>query len=245
MTHKCVLLAGLLSALAGAVALAKMPNLLSARSTAGSSGAPRVFAVQYAYPPPPYDYYGNTGASTAFGSAAQGMAQVIGAKGSYNLQTAQGAVFAEEALSKDIDNRKKSTETYFEMRNINEAYQAAHRSPRLSKEQYARMAAVDAPKRLTTSQFDPASGKIAWPDLLQETEYETYRASLDSLFAERASASGGSGSQIYRSIRDYCKQMLQQLRTHSGDVPEQISSREYMGSKYFIDSLAYEAQAGR
>ena len=58
-------------------------------------------------------------ASTAQQAADYGMASMMRAQGYQNLQNSEAAKNYEQAKTLEIDNRKKWTETYFEMRKIN------------------------------------------------------------------------------------------------------------------------------
>ncbi len=65
----------------------------------------------------PYPVYYHS--STAAEGAARGMADVIRSAGDYNLRTSEAARNVEEARSRNLDNRLKSTQTFFEMRRVN------------------------------------------------------------------------------------------------------------------------------
>ena len=86
---------------------------------------------------PYYGGYGNGGwgfndwgaGSTPAGSYLTGMANAIRAEGEYNLNTSAAAINLEEAQRRDIENRKLWTNTYFEMRRINESYTHPKRPP--------------------------------------------------------------------------------------------------------------------
>ena len=64
---------------------------------------------------------GYGGASTAAGSAMNGMASAISAKGDYNLSTSAAAINLTQAQSNEIQNRQQATNTYFEMQATNKA----------------------------------------------------------------------------------------------------------------------------
>src|SRR5262245_30696968 len=67
--------------------------------------------------------YNTAGAgSTPAGSYLTGMGNAIRAQGEYNVNTSQAAINLEDAAKKDIENRQLWTNTYFEMRKINDAY---------------------------------------------------------------------------------------------------------------------------
>ena len=58
-----------------------------------------------------------------------GMANVVRSAGYANVMNSIAAQNYEQAYSADLDNRFKYTNTYFEMRRVNQAAQAEARSP--------------------------------------------------------------------------------------------------------------------
>ena len=113
-------------------------------------------------------YGGNYGGSTAAGSAMNGMASVISAKGDYNLSTSAAAINMTQAQKNEIKNRQQWTNTYFDMRATNRAARAAEAGPKPTMEQLVRIARQGAPAPITPSQVDPMTGKIDWPGPLQD-----------------------------------------------------------------------------
>ncbi len=107
------------------VAVAAYPILAFAQtSSSGSSGTNVPY--QPAVPAPTTinaggGWGGYTGASTAAGSAMNGMASVISAKGDYNLSTSAAAINMTQAQKQEIQNRQQWTNTYFDMRSTNRA----------------------------------------------------------------------------------------------------------------------------
>ncbi len=117
--------------------LVAFPALILAQPApqySGSSGTSQPY--QPAVPPPSiingnggWAGYGGTGASTAAGSAMNGMASVISAKGNYNLSTSAAAVNMTQAQKQEIQNHQQYTNTYFQMRATNKAAQGRGRPP--------------------------------------------------------------------------------------------------------------------
>ena len=58
---------------------------------------------------------GYSGGGTVAGSAMNGMASVISAKGNYNLSTSAAAINMTQAQKNSIQNRNLATNTYFQM----------------------------------------------------------------------------------------------------------------------------------
>jgi len=177
--------------------------------------------------------YGGSG-STVAGSAMTGMANAISAKGNYNLATSAAAVNLTQAQSNEINNRQQYTNTYFEMRATNKAATAAERGPRVTPEQIARNMQALAPKPVSPDQVDPLSGKVNWPDLLQDERYAPQRAELEQLLAKQASY-GGLGSADHTKAREAIEGMSEMMKDQIREVPPQV----YTTAKSFLKSLIY------
>jgi hypothetical protein len=174
------------------------------------------------------------GATTAAGSAMNGMASVISSAGDYNLSTSAAAVNMTQAQKQYIENRQSATNAYFEMRAANRAAREAERGPRPTVEQMARIAQAGVPKTLDAYQMDPVSGKLRWPNTLQSDTFETARTDLDQLLAKRAT-NGALGYTDQTKVRENANEMFAQLKTQIREIPPQ----DYTASKQFLQRLVY------
>ena len=181
-------------------------------------------------------WWGHSGAATAAGSALNGMASVISAKGDYNLATSAAAVNLTQAQRNAIENRQQWTNTYFEMREVNRQSRAAERGPTPTMEQLARIAREGAPKPLSADQFDRVDGKLAWPGALQDEEFAVERKEIDQLFAEQAKYGGLSYSD-QKKARKAVDEMVEKLKSQIADMPPQ----EYTTCRGFLNSVGYAA----
>ncbi len=118
---------------------------------------------------------GYSGGTTAAGSAMNGMASVISAQGQRNLSNSAAAVNMTQAQKNEIENRQQWTNTYFDMRRVNQQQAAAARGPSPTMEQIARMAKSAAPKQLGSNQMDYVTGQLRWPSALQQPCFESGR----------------------------------------------------------------------
>jgi len=188
----------------------------------------------YGYAPP---YYG--GGTTPFGDAARGYADIVRSAGAYNLMTSEAYKNYEDARRKYIDNRLHWTQTYFEMRRINQEYKRhEYERDKRSQEDFIRYAQAAAPKRLSSSQLDPITGYLAWPRLLQRPEYAPLRRDLDRLFADRANSKGAIGVDAYDQIQQKTEAMSEQLLQSIKKVP----TNDYIDARKFLESLQHEAR---
>jgi hypothetical protein len=179
-------------------------------------------------------------ASTAGESYAKGYADVVRAKGDTAVQASIAAGNFEDAYSKDLNNRKLATQTYFEMRKMNSEYRAAEkdRYRQQCSEAMARHAQVGKPERLSAGVLDPVSGKVYWPALLDADQHAANRKALDELFAKRA-YEGKLTTAEMTQLRTACLAMLDDLNKQRRIA----SPTDYDATDKFIHSLAREGQS--
>jgi len=175
--------------------------------------------------------------STVAGSALTGMGNAIRAQGQYNLATSAAAINLEEANKRDIENRERWTNAYFEMRRINQAYQQSQKPAPGSPDTWARLARQAAPNRLETTQLDPVNGAIRWPGGLQGEIFRKDRETLDHLFSERALLHGAIGVESNQKIRSTVANLLETLKSRINDY----TPRMYIDLRNFVNSLGFEA----
>jgi hypothetical protein len=185
----------------------------------------------------PYGVYNGGHASTAAEGFMNGMGNFVQSAGAYNLQTSQANINNQTAESQYIDNRLKGTQTYFEMRKINRDARKAEETRGLNTEEAWRYAQAMAPKRMTSVQLDPVTGKIYWPMDMMDPRYDGYRKQLDDLFRQRETAHGSVGFDVYASIQKITTDLLSDLKKNIG----LYKPDDYIKMKKFVESLAAEA----
>jgi hypothetical protein len=179
-------------------------------------------------------YYGEGYHSSTLEEGIQrGHADVVRSYGMANLLNSQAAQGFQQAQKDYLDNRKKATETYFEMRRYHDEAVKAQRSPPLSMDQYVRLAREHAPERLTTTQLDPLTGAVNWPAALRIPEYAPFRAHIERLLHDRA-----AGYAVYGEIPNACQQFSQQLQA---DIMK-FQPQDYLNGKKFLESLTHSAR---
>lgn len=182
-----------------------------------------------------YGGYGyNYGGGTVAGSAMQGMASVISARGDYNLATSAAAINLSVAERNEIQNRQLATDAYFQMRAANRAYTAAERGPKPTQEQLVRLAAASAPKPISANELNPISGQVSWPEILQGPAFAQQRSVLEPLLAKRAQ-NGTLGVADLAQAGATIDAMSATLKSQITELPPAL----YMESKNFLKSLMY------
>lgn len=180
--------------------------------------------------------------STPFGSAMAGMAMYTSSLGQYNLATSMAAVNYQQAYSQYIMNRKLAVQTYFDMRRMNASYRAEQEMlhPHATPDEIAAFNQARLPVPLSEHDFDPSHGVIAWPPLLQRSEFDDYRHKVEGLFTEWSSDPHGAGlgTQNCRDIQHAVADMSDKLHAEI----KQFQPDEYIAATKFLRSLAYQAR---
>ena len=123
-------------------------------------------------------------ASTAAEGYLQGMASAIDAQGRANLNNSLAARNMQEAYNRALDNRVKQVDTYRWRRDT--ALQRQEQEMYERRQKNEKWLAKKRLSPLTPQEFDPATGKVTWPMLLQDPKWDEYRKPLDELLAKRA-----------------------------------------------------------
>jgi hypothetical protein len=167
----------------------------------------------------------------------RGWADAVRAVGESQRNFAAAEIDNETARRMDVDNWAYSIRTQRAIRDEAVARERAEH-PRLCPEQHREITRQRDPKRLLASQLSPA-GVIAWPAILETSEFCSARSHLDELFAERAHGLTPSASaENVRRIDEYARELQSTLANCGGATPvlEQVSARN------FVNSLRFEAR---
>jgi hypothetical protein len=177
---------------------------------------------------------GSYGGGTADGNYLSGWSQVIRSQGDYNLSTSQGLINYEEARAKYIDNTNRWTQAYFQMREANQAYQLQNaQRNRHTPEAIAQAAASELPRKLSSRELDPMTGRIAWPEVLMDQQFADLRSDIEDLFDARARTKRGLATSV--KIRDDARLMMDRLRENLEYMP----ANDFIAARKFILALDY------
>ena len=192
----------------------------------------RPYGAYYQYPWGGYDH-----ASTLSEGFGRGLGAVIRAQGEYNLNTSAAAINISLARQQEIENRKRWTQSYFEIRDLNrQTLEAETKRLRGTPEDWLRVAQAGKPKRLSPSELDIVSGEIRWPILLTARDYSGQRVALERAFTDRA-YHGVMEAETFLKVLQLTEDLLSNLKTQVRSLP----SDQYLAAKRFLESLAYEA----
>lgn len=183
----------------------------------------------------------NHHSSTFEEGVAHGNADVVRSTGECRYLHSVAMCNLQEAHELALENRKKAVETYFALARINRDERARQRGPRATCEQLSRYAHQRAPERLTSQEFDPACGTLAWPGLLQGPQFAAERNAIDRLMTARSLRNDGSTSEAATNIQKLVEglkiKLKQQIKT--------LSPMEYVAAQKFLAGVQYEAYPRR
>ena len=162
----------------------------------------------------------------------RGFADFVRSAGQAQLLNSEATKNYEDARKKYLENRLLATQTYFDMRRMNQEARRSERSLPLSLEAYARLARQQAPERLSVSQLDPLTGTITWPAPLLRADYQAEREELERLYQERAQGLAHNYDAILLAADKFQERLKTDLAKFDPD--------EFIRAKKFLDSLAYE-----
>ncbi len=210
---------------------------------AHSADAQYIQTGVYHRPYTPYGYVGGYGyggyggggyaGGTAYGSMATGMGNYIRSQGAYNQMTAAAMKDVQEAKSMALDNKLKASQTYEQMREVNQRYVAEKKA----REAAAYSSTVPPPKRprLSPSQLDPVSGEIRWPQVLLADQFKPYRDQLDALFKLRASDPSRVDYTQVRAVTD-------PMRNEYDKLIDSMQTNDFFAGRHFIEAVAEESR---
>ncbi len=181
--------------------------------------------------------WGDNRATTAAQANAYGMSSIIQSTGQANLLNSQANINNQQAVSANLDNHLKYTNTYFEMRSQNRQAKAAEATPQLSTDQLYRLAEQNATRRPSNGQLDPITGQIVWPMVLRDDRYAAQTKVLNELFAHRAEHHGYISMDTFRQITSTTRVLLDNLIANVAEYPP----NQYIAAKRMVEGLAFEA----
>lgn len=176
-------------------------------------------------------------ATTAQAAALMGYAQLLRAQAGANLQNSRAAINWENAKTLEIQNRLRWEETYFHMRQVNHAMLLAERGPRVTQSDATRLAHEGMPPRLEPRDLDPETGRITYPEVLQDPRFAELRADVDDFFRRRAAMHGSMDFNALRHVDTILELLHVELANHVAEYP----AGPYGHAVTFLERLGVEA----
>lgn len=179
-------------------------------------------------------------AATAHESVMRGAAAIIQSVGQGNLALSQAAQNLAQARQTELQTQimlRQYRHQEFQARlNHQTDYEQWQAMRRANQEQAMRLSRQAAPERLREYEFDPATGQMAWPSLLQMPQFGPYRERIDRLMAKRASQGQLSGEEAV-ALDEAINGVRYLLRDEIVEYPPDL----YVAARRFVNSLGYES----
>jgi hypothetical protein len=137
-----------------------------------------------------------------------------------------------------MENDMQEAKNWYAKKKLYQDYRKANQPSRLTAKKLAELAHNKAPVRLTAAEIYRSSSEVSWPPLLERECFDQKRAELERLMAERTPADSGIGSQNCAQVQQAVGQMKDLLK----DRIDETNPMDYVATKKFLDSLAYEAR---
>lgn len=176
--------------------------------------------------------------STAGEGYLRGAAAYTRALGAANLDNSLAAMNYQEAYRRSLENALLYAQTYYAKRDLWFDYREKTRRKPLTPEGYRRLAEAAGAGRLTLDQFDPETGELRWPALLQANVLQPYRDEVNEAMATRSVHDTGMASRTYERVRIATEAMEGILDTHKTSIPSHL----YVNAVKFIESVRLESR---
>lgn len=155
-----------------------------------------------------------------------------------NSTNAKTRLTLQEVQGKALDNNLKVAKTFYDKRTLYAGYQGLNTKKRPTSEAITRYSQTSVQqKRPDRFQLSSFNAKITWPRVLLDDAFFNERISLGSLFAQRRSAQQDSIEDTSHKAQELIEQMSKKLRSKIRNM----SPAEYIATRKFLESLAYEA----
>jgi hypothetical protein len=221
---KSFLFLGTLAALGQSSVMAQAP--------AGSNGQGAAIAA----PIQNWSYLNHS--STIDEGLLRGQASLVSAAGQAVYMDSLAAINYMEARHRAIDNSVAYTKAIYDRREIRAQYMAKYgpkpfigEARRLAQERMQ-------PKRLSAEDFDVSRGRIDWPHILRQSQFESVVVEIDKLFVARNPDNSGDGSMTQLKIAKLCRDLHGLLKEN---LPG-MTADQFIGAYEFIRSVDLEAK---
>lgn len=180
--------------------------------------------------------YGNN-VGTATGDILEARGELAKDQGKAMLYRALSAEQLQEAFDKQLDNRRESVETYFELRDLNDK-EREEDGFKVTSEKARRLAKQRAPERLSSAELDVQSGRIEWPGPLAAESLASYRRPIEESFKARSSPGEDYGMFDFYRVQRIVGLMNDALDT----IDDKLAASESAALKQFLAKVSYEAR---
>jgi hypothetical protein len=192
-----------------------------------------------------------TGAPSTFGSGANsyvtsepgstmdGAGAMLSGAGQYNLNTAIGARYLEDARARYIQSCRDAIDARYAIKRANELYRSEKfAKERMSPELLGRVIQAKLPDRLNAAEYNPRTGALKWPAVLTGPEFSADRQTIEQAFAQRRGEDVGVTSIFYRQVSQHAQNMHEKMMSEIDRLP----TADSVAARKFLKSIEFEAR---
>ncbi|MEK6237708.1 MAG: hypothetical protein N2C14_23615 [Planctomycetales bacterium] len=154
-----------------------------------------------------------------------------------NIHVQSPLVNREVAREMYIKNRGFYIKSRIQNLKTNAAYRQELIGPPPSRDQIIRMSKAGLPSRPAGDELEQYSGRIHWPEILQDDEYASYRGKITLQFLKRSQGKTGVGSRHFREVTREIENFQAVLCSNMGTMYH----RDYVYCMGFLNRLGREA----
>jgi len=181
----------------------------------------------------------NSYAASSEGSTAEGVGAMIAGAGQYNLNTALGMRYLQDARGKAVQNYRDAIDARYAIKRAHDTYVAEKfAQEKMTPELLGRVIQAKLPDRLSAAEYNPRTGDLDWPAALMGPEFSADRRAIGDAFAQRRGEDVGMTSVFYREVS------LRTQRMHSTMLAQidRMSTTDSVAARKFLKSLEFEAR---
>ena len=174
-----------------------------------------------------------TTTQTSLGLAQQ---DATGAAGAASSSPASAARVAQPGRAKgnELRQRVEHVAAFYAVRAAGRAGREMERKHPAAAKELVAQAHSGAPRLLNTTHFDPATGALSWPELLQQAEFEEQRITVGEIVGKWVKY-GRLDYSDQRVLRENIVAMYDGMKSQIREIPP----HDYIECRAFLQSVLY------
>ncbi|WP_037198559.1 hypothetical protein [Rhodopirellula baltica] len=179
--------------------------------------------------------FDNDGASTAAGDILESRGDLAEGLGRGAVLRSLSAERFQEAIAKQLENRKESVELYYDIKKLREEQL---KEDRMSASDRMKIANKQKPDRLNENQIKRDTGEIYWPEPLDSPVLEPYRRPIERTLAKRYQPDAQYQEFDFIKVHRMVKRMEEAIDS----IRDELDVRELVALKDYLVQIDYEAR---
>jgi len=181
----------------------------------------------------------NSGVISEPGSTMDGAGAMMSGAGQYNMNTAIGARYLQDAQARSIQNYRDAIDARYAIKRANDLYRSEKfAKERMTPELLSRIIQAKLPDRLTALEYNPRTGSLKWPEILRGPEFSADRQAIEQAFAQRRGEDVGVTSIFYRQVSQRAQNMHEKMVSQIEKIPPEDS----IAARKFLKGVEFEAR---